>query len=154
LIETSSLSKGDCDLHLVKVRDLFNAKAKTWDRKYQTGGALAFRVAAFGRLVAQKLSPSAKVLDLGCGTGAIAAAVAAHGFKVTASDVAEEMIRVGKQIHAEATIDWRLLLPDWKELPFAAGTFDAIIASSVLEYLPNVQVVLGECERVLKHGGV
>jgi 2-polyprenyl-3-methyl-5-hydroxy-6-metoxy-1,4-benzoquinol methylase len=133
---------------------LFNAKAGTWNQKYEAGGALAFRVAAFEMLLRQQLSANAKVLDLGCGTGAIASVLAASGFRVTACDIAEEMVVVGKRIFGDSTIDWRVLAPEWDQLPFDSCAFDAIIASSVLEYLPNVNRFLFECHRVLKSNGM
>ena len=46
-------------------------------------------------------------------------------------------------------IEWCVLPADWKKLPFDSGSFDAIIASSVLEYLPDVEAVLAECRRTL-----
>ena len=137
-----------------EVRHLFNEKAATWNQKYEFGGSLTFRVTAFCNLVAHELSPNDKVLDLGCGTGAIAAALADGGFQVTACDVAEKMIDAGKRIHKKFPIQWCLLHPDWKKLPFDAGTFDGLVASSVFEYLPDVNAVFLECERVLKPGGI
>jgi ubiquinone/menaquinone biosynthesis C-methylase UbiE len=154
LIEITLTKPKTADYDLTEVRALFNAKARTWNQKYQAGGALAFRVAVFERLVAGRLSPNAKVLDLGCGTATIASVFSARGFRVTACDIAEEMIEAGKRIYGESTIEWCLLPPDWKHLPFDAGTFDGIVASSVLEYLPDVNGVLIECQRVLKAGGI
>jgi ubiquinone/menaquinone biosynthesis C-methylase UbiE len=151
----TGLPKPKAAVHdLTEVRTLFNAKARTWNQKYEAGGALAFRVAAFERLLAQRLFPNAKVLDLGCGTAAIASALSTCGFRVTACDIAEEMIEAGKRIYGEYGIEWCLLPFDWKQLPFNASTFDGIVASSVLEYLPDVSGVLTECQRVLKPGGI
>jgi len=138
---------------VTEVKDLFNAKAGTWNQKYQPGGALSFRVAAFEEILLRRLSPGDTVLDLGCGTGAIASALAARGFRVTACDVAEEMIGAGKRIFNESVIEWLLLPSDWKRLPFDANAFDAIVASSIFEYLPDVDAVLAECQRILKPGG-
>jgi SAM-dependent methyltransferase len=39
-------------------------------------------------------------------------------------------------------------------LPFAAGSLDTVIASSVLEYVRDPAPVLAECARVLRPGGV
>jgi 2-polyprenyl-3-methyl-5-hydroxy-6-metoxy-1,4-benzoquinol methylase len=142
------------DRELTEVKALFNAKAPTWNAKYVNNGPLAFRVAVFQKIVLARLPGNSRVLDLGCGTGAIASALSACGFRVTACDIAEEMIEAGKEIYGRARIEWRLLPPDWKELPFASGSFDVIIASSVLEYLPNVEAVLAECERTLGSGGI
>jgi ubiquinone/menaquinone biosynthesis C-methylase UbiE len=136
------------------VRALFNAKASTWHEKYEQGGALGFRVAAFGAILRGRLPPGAKVLDLGCGTGAIAAALSAEGFQVTACDIADEMIAAGKRIYGTSAIEWCLLGADWKRLPFAASCFDAIVSSSVLEYVLDLNGFLIECQRVLKSTGV
>ena len=87
---------------LVDVRALFNAKASTWNAKYRSDGPLAFRIAAFRRLLLARLPVNSKVLDLGCGTGTIASALSADGFRVTACDIAEEMVEAGKRIYGES----------------------------------------------------
>jgi ubiquinone/menaquinone biosynthesis C-methylase UbiE len=137
-----------------EVETLFNAKAKSWNRKYQPGGPLVFRAAMFLELIETFLSPNDKILDLGCGTGAIASALAARGFRVTASDVAGQMVHSGKEIYAESPIEWLLLPSDWKRLPFESNTFDGIVASSVFEYLTDIDMTLTECWRVLNSGGL
>jgi ubiquinone/menaquinone biosynthesis C-methylase UbiE len=142
------------DRELAEVKALFNAKAPTWNAKYVANGPLAFRVAAFQRLVLARLPGNSRILDLGCGTGAIASALSACSFRVTACDIAEDMIEAGKEIYGHAGIEWCVLPPDWKDLPFASGSFDVIIASSVLEYLSNVEAVLAECQRTLAGGGI
>jgi ubiquinone/menaquinone biosynthesis C-methylase UbiE len=139
---------------LEEVKALFNAKARTWNQKYEAGGSLAFRTVVFDSVIRRQLSPGARVLDLGCGTAAIASALSESGFRVTACDIAAEMIEAGKRIHVASPIEWCLLPGDWKRLPFEPCTFDAIIASSVLEYLPDVSGVLRECQRVLISGGI
>ena len=88
LPERKTHSKASSDVK--EVKHLFNEKATTWNQKYETGGSLAVRASAFHKLVAHELSPNDKVLDLGCGTGAIAAALSVGKFQVTACDVAEE----------------------------------------------------------------
>src|ERR1700716_2773643 len=130
---------------LSDIRALFNAKAATWNEKYRSAGPLAFRIAGFRRLLLARLPTNSKVLDLGCGTGAIASALSASGFRVTACDIAEEMVEAGKRIHGPSNVEWRLLPLDWKQIPFDTCSFDAIVASSVLEYLPNLDAVLVEC---------
>src|SRR5262245_32738016 len=119
---------------LEEVKALFNAKAGTWNQKYEVGGSLAFRTVVFDSLIRRQLSTDARVLDLGCGTAAIASVLSESGFQVTACDIAEEMIEAGKRIHGASPIEWCLLSDDWKRLPFEPCTFDAIIASSILEY--------------------
>jgi 2-polyprenyl-3-methyl-5-hydroxy-6-metoxy-1,4-benzoquinol methylase len=139
---------------LAEVKALFNAKASTWNAKYRADGPLTFRVAAFQGLLLARLPINSRVLDLGCGTGTIASALSAGGFRVTACDIADEMIEAGKRIHGESGVEWCVLPSDWKQLPFDTCSFDAIIASSVLEYVPNLDAVLAECQRTLKNSGL
>lgn len=138
---------------VLEVKDLFNAKAKGWSRKYEPAGPLTFRVEAFKQVLGRHLLPNSRVLDFGCGTGAIASALVENGLRVAACDVAGEMIAAGKQIYARLAIEWLLLPANWKQLPFEASSFDAIVASSVFEYLSDVNAVLRECHRILKPGG-
>jgi ubiquinone/menaquinone biosynthesis C-methylase UbiE len=140
--------------HLREIKNLFNAKAATWNEKYKPGGTLDFRVASFERLLAERLPPHSTILDLGCGTAAVASALSARGLQVTACDIAEEMIDAGKRIYRESAIEWCLLPSHWTRLPFDDSTFDAIVASSVLEYVLDVNAVLIECHRILKPAGI
>jgi len=136
-----------------EIQKLFNAKAGSWDRKYDTKGPLAFRVSVFSGVVARILRPGSLILDFGCGTGAISAELASQGYSVTACDIAEKMIERGKSLHAEQPITWVLLPAGWKKFPFEANSFDAIIASSVFEYLRDPDSVFRECSRILGPGG-
>jgi ubiquinone/menaquinone biosynthesis C-methylase UbiE len=137
-----------------EVERLFNAKAKTWSRKYEPGGRLVGRAAMFLELVERFLSRNDRVLDLGCGTGAIASRLAAHGFKLTACDVAKEMIETGKKNYPNPSIEWLLLSSGWEQFPFGPHTFEGIVASSVFEYLTDLDNTFAECHRTLKPGGL
>src|SRR5690242_4856017 len=112
------------DRALAEVKALFNAKAPTWNAKYRADGPLAFRIAAFQNILLGQLPIKSEVLDLGCGTGTIASALSTNGFQVTACDIAEQMIKAGKQIHEGSNIEWCVLPPEWKQLPFASCSFD------------------------------
>jgi len=132
---------------------LFDDKASSWNSKYAPNGPLTFRVNVFSELLAACVKPGAVILDFGGGTGAISGALARQGFQMTVCDVSEQMIKAGKQLQSDKSIEWCLLADDWKRLPFADQTFDAIIASSVFEYLTDPDHVLSECRRVLRSSG-
>ncbi len=136
-----------------EVAVLFDAKAPSWNGKYAANGPLAYRVTAFSNLLAGQLNPGSAVLDFGGGTGAISSALAGQGFHMTVCDLSEGMLMAGKELYSSQGIDWVLLPKEWKSLPFADRQFDAVIASSVFEYLDNVENVLSECGRVLRPHG-
>lgn len=132
---------------------LFDAKARSWDSKYRANGPLAYRAAAFSVLLAGRVTSGAAVLDFGGGTGTISSALARQGFQMTLCDLSEGMLQAGKYLYSSQGIDWVLLPKEWRRLPFADRQFDAVIASSVFEYLDNVETVLAECGRVLRPAG-
>lgn len=136
-----------------EVSRLFNDKARSWNDKYCLNGPLGFRVTVFSSILARLVRQGAAVLDLGGGTGAISSALASQGYKMTACDIAEQMILAGKRTHSDKPIDWVLLPKDWRRLPFGDNRFDAIIASSVFEYLSDVENTMKECSRILKPAG-
>jgi ubiquinone/menaquinone biosynthesis C-methylase UbiE len=134
------------------VRALFNEKAAQWQRKYAPGGPLALRLEQFGAALAGHIPLGGRVLDLGCGTGNLAAHLS-RTHAVDAADIAERMLSVARVAFAKAPVRWHLLEPSWRRLPFEDCSVDAVVSSSVFEYLPDVHVVLAECQRVLRSGG-
>jgi 2-polyprenyl-3-methyl-5-hydroxy-6-metoxy-1,4-benzoquinol methylase len=136
-----------------EVCDLFNAKASSWNQKYQPEGPLAYRIGAFTERVRASVPPQGKVLDLGCGTGALAVHLARQGYAMTACDIAEGMLKAGAEAYPTVSIEWVLLSASWKTLPFGPGSFDAIVSSSVFEYIDDVENILRECSKVLNPGG-
>jgi tRNA G10 N-methylase Trm11 len=115
---------------------------------------LAFRVAVFQSLVLARLPGNSRVLDLGCGTGAIVSALSACGFRMTACDIAEETIE-GWQRNLR-TFERRMAGSDVRLE--ASSVFPGVstqsLRQSLLEYLPNVEAVLAECRRTLASGGI
>lgn len=136
----------------LQVRGLFDAKAAAWPSKYAPGGRLASRLTRLADAVAFHVPAGSSVLDLGCGTGELAIALAAAGMRVTGCDISPEMLRIAAD--AKTPVGWVELEPDWRVLPFRAGGFDAVVASSVLEYVDDPVAVLCECHRVLRPGGL
>jgi SAM-dependent methyltransferase len=105
------------------------------------------------------------VLDLGCGFGRHAFEAARRGARVVALDAgADEVARVrgtfGAMVDAgelaldEAPRRAGAVQGDALRLPFADGTFDRVIASEVLEHIPDDVAAMRELARVLRPGGV
>ncbi len=104
------------------------------------------------------LDPNESVLDVGCGTGALALAAKAavgSGGQVCGVDPSPEMIARARRKAAKAGVDVRFDMAAVEELPFADGTFDAVLSTLVLHHLTDdgLRQGLGEIVRVLKPGG-
>ena len=137
-----------------RVRELFDAKAATWSLKYAAGGRLAGRLAWLVGAMEERVAPGDRILDLGCGTGDLARQLARDGLRVTACDISAQMLAHAALADPDQTVEWAALDPGWRLLPFPAATFGAVMASSVLEYVDDPAVVLRECARILRPGGI
>lgn len=135
------------------VEQLFNEKAASWQEKYRGDGPLLHRLHIVSQIITQRLSAQSRILDLGCGTGNLAFHLSRQAYDVTACDIAAQMIDEGRRAFAGAPIRWLRLSANWQRLPLSAATFDAIVATSVFEYLHDPDAALRECSRVLKPGG-
>jgi ubiquinone/menaquinone biosynthesis C-methylase UbiE len=92
-----------------------------------------------------------RVLDAGCGSGPLSAALLAKGAVVTGFDSSSAMLKLARQRLGENA---DLHLADLSQpLPFADGTFDDVVVSLVLHYLRDWTAPLAELRRVLKPGG-
>jgi SAM-dependent methyltransferase len=91
-----------------------------------------------------------RVLDLGCGKGRFAHALARAGAKVIGLD------RSGAMLAGTAAAGYARVRGSGRRLPLATAVFDAAIAVEVFEHLHRAAIdeVLGELRRVLRPGGV
>jgi glycosyltransferase involved in cell wall biosynthesis/ubiquinone/menaquinone biosynthesis C-methylase UbiE len=136
-----------------EVEVLFDQKAATWSKKYGMGGSLRPRLYAFEERLGELAQPPAQVLDFGCGTGNLAGHLSARGYALSACDISSKMVEWARKSKHGASVTWHVLPTGWRELPFASNTFDAIVASSVFEYLTSIDMTLAELWRMLKPGG-
>jgi SAM-dependent methyltransferase len=92
-----------------------------------------------------------RILDAGCGSGPLSAALRANGAVVTGFDASAAMVDLARQRLGE---DADLHVADLAApLPFADAEFDDVVASLVLHYLEDWAGPLAELRRVLKPGG-
>lgn len=92
-----------------------------------------------------------RILDAGCGSGPLSAALRAKGAIVTGVDGSPAMLELARQRLGE---DAALHVADLsRPLPFDDGAFDDVVASLVLHYLRDWEAPLRELRRVLKPGG-
>lgn len=92
-----------------------------------------------------------RILDAGCGSGPLSAALRERGAVVTGIDASARMLALAKQRLGD---DVPLYLVDLHDrLPFDDGAFDDVAASLVLHYLEDWGPTLAELRRVLRPGG-
>ncbi len=98
---------------------------------------------------------SLRVLDVGCGGGFLAEALARWGAQMSGVDASAATIEVARR-HADAQglrIDYHVA--DAAQLPFADGAFDAVVSSDFLEHVSDrLDAVVAEQARVLRAGGL
>jgi SAM-dependent methyltransferase len=96
-----------------------------------------------------------RALDLGCGSGRMAADLAAAGFQVDGIDVEERAVAIGQRIMARRGLDVRLLAGDVydPELPVAAGGYDVVVCTEVLEHVGPWRELLARGGELLRPGG-
>jgi demethylmenaquinone methyltransferase/2-methoxy-6-polyprenyl-1,4-benzoquinol methylase/phosphoethanolamine N-methyltransferase len=97
------------------------------------------------------------VLDVGCGTGTVALAIASGvgTNDVTGIDASPQMIEMARRKAAKAGSGAKFQVAAIEDLPFADGTFDLVTSSLMLHHLPAdlKPSALAEVRRVLKPGG-
>jgi 2-polyprenyl-6-hydroxyphenyl methylase/3-demethylubiquinone-9 3-methyltransferase len=90
------------------------------------------------------------VLDAGCGGGLVARELAAAGAEVVGVDRSLGSLGVARRAVGGP---FRPAQGRLERLPFADGSFDAVVAADVLEHLPDLPAAVDELARVLAPGG-
>ena len=93
-----------------------------------------------------------RALDLACGTGDIAFAVAERGAEVVGLDVTHRMLQLARAKRSTPTV--RLVTGDMMALPFPDRTFDLITTGYGIRNVPRIEPALAEIRRVLRPGGL
>jgi SAM-dependent methyltransferase len=108
------------------------------------------------------VQPGDRLLDLGCGFGRHTFQAARLGAEVVAFDAGGDEVRKVQDTFGAMAVAGELdaersrvgaTQGDALALPFADGAFDRVIASEVLEHIPDDQAAMAELTRVLRPGG-
>ncbi|HEV7207752.1 MAG TPA: class I SAM-dependent methyltransferase [Mycobacteriales bacterium] len=101
--------------------------------------------------------PYGRALELGCGTGFFllnlmqAGVVAADGGHVT--DISPGMVQVARRNAAGLGFEVDGRVADAEQIPYPDDSFDLVVGHAVLHHIPDVELALRECLRVLRPGG-
>jgi ubiquinone/menaquinone biosynthesis C-methylase UbiE len=104
------------------------------------------------------LSPTAHILELGCGTGVVLRALARRtnfSGRLVGVDQSPALIAAACRLAAEEGVDQRIefLVSDVHHLSLADSSFDAVIAHTLLSHVADPFLVLKEAARVVRPGG-
>ena len=138
-------------------RRLWDKKARFWDELHGDGGNMFHRRLVEPALLTL-LKPKAgeRVLDVGCGNGAVARRLAAEGVRVTAVDFSAEMIRLaqGRGSHG-APIDYQVMdaTEESALLSLGAAEFDAVVSTMALMDMPTSRPFFAAARQLLRGDG-
>ena len=136
---------------------------ETAPNRYDRG----IRLITFGRdlkvkklIVNRYISEKDYVLDIGTGTGTLAALCAEKGAKVFAFDKSEKMLSIAKEKVKRLNLGDRVTLETMSVVEmdkrFEDETFDKVVAALIFSELsePELDYALKQIQRVLKKGGL
>lgn len=108
------------------------------------------------RLVARETGAlaGATILDIGSGMGGFLVAAARHGAVAVGVEPNAAYCEMTRLRAARYGLPPTVARGYGEHLPFAAGTFDAVLAQDILEHVHDPMAVLAEIRRVLRPEGV
>jgi ubiquinone/menaquinone biosynthesis C-methylase UbiE len=120
----------------------------SYERLAETYAPIHDRVVA-----ALALEPGMRVLDVACGTGAVAVRAARAGADVVGVDISSDQLAKARRAAAEAALAIRFDEGDAQELPYADAEFDAVASSFGAVFAPDHERTAAELARVCRRGG-
>ncbi|HET6602917.1 MAG TPA: bifunctional 2-polyprenyl-6-hydroxyphenol methylase/3-demethylubiquinol 3-O-methyltransferase UbiG [Xanthomonadaceae bacterium] len=96
----------------------------------------------------------AAVADVGCGGGLLSEVLAGEGARVTAIDLAPQLLEVARLHGLESGVEVEYLQCDAAELARQRpGAFDAVTCMELIEHVPDPAALLADCAHLLRPGG-
>jgi len=116
-------------------------------------GRQPYAPALFQRLIQiTDTGPKSRVMDLGCGPGQIAAALAPHVGEVTAIDPEPEMLRVAAENAAAADLKIRFIQASSDDLGPALGRFHLVVIGRAFHWMDRART-LQRLDGLIEPGG-
>lgn len=139
--------------------DFHSTNAVDFDSKYSTRPDFKERLAVWQKLLDIHIPPSSQVLDVGCGSGVFSFYLLGKGHRVTGIDGAAGMIdfcrKKATQLDIQKSLHFeKANIPDDLLRFQQPGGLDAVIGSSVLEFIPDLDRTIRVINDLLKSGGI
>ena len=104
--------------------------------------------------LAKVVAPPGPVVDLGCGPGSHALALARRGYDIVGVDGSPRMIKVARTRASRDRVDAKFDVHNVSEpLRFADGSLEGVLSILLLQHLPNPGAFIAEIRRCLRPGG-
>ncbi len=136
--------------HNLKAQSVWNSPAGRYDE-------ISRSIADAIEHAVERLQPRAgeRILDLATGTGWGSRVIAQRfeGVQVTGADIADEMLEHARSRAALQRLDISYEHADAERLPYADGTFDAVISTFGVMFAGKPEAAAAELARVVKKGG-
>ena len=133
---------------------MFDAGVRHWQDYNDSAAGLMRHKIVLHHVLAHLGDPPRDVLDVGCGTGELAAELAARGFGLTLIDFSPRMLALAE--HRCSTYAVRTMCIDVTQTVdlLEVGCFDAVLCHSLLEFVPHPIELLGTLVRLVHRGGL
>jgi 2-polyprenyl-6-hydroxyphenyl methylase/3-demethylubiquinone-9 3-methyltransferase len=137
--------------------DLYERNAAKWwdvgDRTFRSLRSVGrFHVDLIEREWGRRLA-GAELVDLGCGGGLIALALAELGARVTGIDRSPSSVRAARDESARRSSASRFVCSDLARSGLRAESFDLAVLSDVLEHVVSPERAVREASRLIRPGG-
>lgn len=143
-----------------QVNVYFQSRSSFWRDVYSSRGVFAEIIrdrhtAVLAWIDSLALAPGSRVLEVGCGAGFMAVALAQRGLHVHAIDSVEAMVELTRQHAAESGVASRLSVAagDVYALDFEDDSFDLVLALGVIPWLEWPELAIQEMARVTQPAG-
>ena len=135
---------------LLKYGTLDPTSKKYWDAVWHDEGQSTWRTYPnLFEIISRTILPGSHVLDIGCGPGILLNRLrAAQSCKCIGLDLSSVAMSLLNQAGIPSVV---AQLPD---IPFRSATFDAVVATEVLEHLEDPAGTLQQMKRVTRAGGL
>lgn len=128
--------------------------AQKFDERYLTCIGFRDRLEKWTDLINKWITPGARVLDAGCGSGVLSACLLHLADKITALDGSAEMLEIAKTKFSEEERQKITFIHSQLPLTQDLPAYDAILCSSVIEYLDDMDATLRSFSEHLTPGGI
>ena len=135
-------------------RDYFLGRCGGYTEFQAAGGRIADPIRRTALELVQP-RPGERVLDLGCGRGELCCAIAEAGAVSIGVDFSPDALGMARETSQRLDRRVALVRARAEALPFRRGTLDAVLATDIVEHLPDPDLrrAVGEVHASLKTGG-